>query len=127
MALEVVSDLFLSIPETITNNRTAHGRAPKMDCGLKKSIISLNRGQTGRMFSGVQGEMNFLGQGLIVTMGGHIGVNASSKVKSEETEVTNQVQYLVAHEFVGITEFRIDDLAVVHDDVGMEISASNLS
>jgi len=30
----------------------------------------------------------------------------------------------VAHEFVGITKLRIDDLSVVKDDVGMKISAA---
>ena len=33
----------------------------------------------------------------------------------------------MAHEFVGIAEFGVDDLAVVHDDVGIEISAADLS
>jgi len=64
-------------------------------------------------------------QGLIVTVRGHIGGNASSDGEAEEVEVSNQVQYLVTHEFVGITELRIDNLAFIHDDMGMEIPASD--
>jgi len=66
-------------------------------------------------------------QGLIEAVRGHVGGNASSDGEAEEVEVADQVQNLVAHEFVGITKLRIDDLAVVHDDVGMEISAADLS
>ena len=58
-----------------------------------------------------------LHQDLIVTVGGHVGGDASSDVKAEEAEVSDQVQYLVAHEFVGITELSVDDLAVIHDDM----------
>jgi hypothetical protein len=65
-------------------------------------------------------------QGLIVTVGSHVGGNASSDGEAEEAEVSDQVQYLVTHEFVGITELRIDNFAFVQDDVGMEIPASDL-
>ncbi len=65
-------------------------------------------------------------QGLIVTVRGHIGGNASSDGEAEEVEVSDQVQYLVTHEFVGITELRINNFAFVHDDMGMEIPASDL-
>jgi len=46
---------------------------------------------------------------------------------AEEIEVADQVQDLVAHELVGITELRVDDFSVVHDDVRMEIPAADLS
>jgi hypothetical protein len=64
---------------------------------------------------------------LIVTVRGHVGGNASSDGEAEEVEVSDHVQYLVTHEFVGITELRIDNLAFVHDDMGMEIPAADLS
>jgi hypothetical protein len=75
----------------------------------------------------LNGLIQALHKHLIVPMGGHVGGNASPDVKTKEVEVPDQVQDLVAHELVGKTELRIDDLAVVHDDVGMEISAPDFS
>jgi len=63
----------------------------------------------------------------MVTVRGHVGGNASSNGEAEEIEVSDHVQYLVAHEFVGITELRIDDLAVIYDDMGMQIPTTDLS
>jgi len=68
-----------------------------------------------------------LHEDLIVAVGGHVGRNAAFNGEAEEIEVADKVQDLVAHELVGITELRIDDLAVVHDDMGMEIPAADLS
>ena len=58
-----------------------------------------------------------LHQGLIVAVRGHVGNNASSDREPEKGEVSDQVQYLMAHEFVGVAELRVDDLAVLHDDM----------
>ena len=66
-------------------------------------------------------------QSLIVTMRGHVGGNATSYGVTKQIEISDQIQYLVAYEFVGITKFRIDDFAVVHDDMGIEVSTTNLS
>jgi len=39
---------------------------------------------------------------LIVSVGRHVGGNATTDGHAQKIEVSNQVQYLVAHEFVGI-------------------------
>jgi hypothetical protein len=64
---------------------------------------------------------------LIVSVRRHVGDNASTDGQAQEIEISDQVQYLVPHEFIGIPEFGVDDLAVVHNDVGMKIPASDLS
>jgi len=46
-------------------------------------------------------------------MRGHVGGDTSFDGETEQVEVSDQVQYLVVCEFVGITEFRIDDVAFV--------------
>src|SRR3972149_12193934 len=61
-----------------------------------------------------------LHQGLVVAVGGHVRAYASPDGEAKEVEVSDQVQDLVAHELVGIAEVRVDDLAAVHDDVGIE-------
>jgi len=63
---------------------------------------------------------------LIVSVGRHVGGNAPTDGQAQKIEVSDQVQYLVAHEFVGIPEFGVDDLAVVHNNVRMKIPASDL-
>ena len=64
---------------------------------------------------------------LIVSMGRHVGGDAPTDGQTQKIEVSDQVQYLVAHEFVGVSEFGVDDLAVVHNNVGMKIPTSDLS
>lgn len=66
-------------------------------------------------------------QGLIVAMRGHVRGDASSDRETEKIEVADQVQNLVAHEFIRIPQFGIDDLAVVHDDMGMQVPAADLA
>ena len=65
----------------------------------------------------LDGLVQALHQRLIVAVGSHVGGNASPDGEAEEIEVADQVQDLMAHEFVGIAELGVDDFAVVHDDV----------
>ena len=66
-------------------------------------------------------------QGLIGTMRSHIGDHSSSDGETKQVEISEQIQYLVAYEFVGITKLRIYDLAFMHDDMGIEVATSHLS
>jgi len=56
-------------------------------------------------------------QSLIVSMGGHVGGNAASDRETEQVEISDKVQYLVAYEFVRIAEFCVDDFTFMHDDM----------
>jgi len=66
-------------------------------------------------------------QSLIIAMGGHVGGDASPDRVAEKIEVSDHIQYLMAYEFIGITEFRVDDFAFVHDDMGVQITAADFS
>src|SRR5208283_4940121 len=90
----VVNLLYCMMPRGLISHRPCNGfhcDLPDLQAALDSLVQALHKG-------------------LIVTVGGHVGGNTSSDVKAEEVKISDQIQYLVAHEFVGITEFRVDDL-----------------
>ena len=70
--------------------------------------------------------MQFLHQCLIVAVGSHVCHNTAAKGIPEQIEISDQIENLVTSEFINKTEFRVDHLAVMNDDMRIQKPAAEV-